>query len=244
MAEAVYILPSSEYQPAQRPQALLLKDAPLLLQHEYLPLEAGYAVAPDGMHHVAASTYMRGCSGEMIDWWFSWMHDTQQYKLWHPRDHVFSDWKGPTGNNTSYIGGQHQVHEYIGGQFAKLAVSFKDPSVYFGASWKEDFKRAGYSTAICARTGDLKDDGSVTYIGHLIHLIKEEPDGCRMRSRFWMGDVDGITEIEERAALTPPHMLAGLVKHATEEMAILATRLPSLYLDFGPRATGSARNWS
>ncbi|KAH8683882.1 hypothetical protein BGZ61DRAFT_534571 [Ilyonectria robusta] len=177
----------------------------------------------------------------MIDWWFSWMHDTQQYKLWHPRDHVFSDWKGPTGNNSSYISGQHQVHEYIGGQFAKLAVSFKDPSVYFGASWKEDFRRAGYSTAVCARTGDLKDDGSVTYIGHLIHLIKEEPDGCRMRSRFWMGDVDGITELEKRAALTPPNMLAGLVKHATEEMAILATRLPSLYLDFRPRATGSAR---
>jgi hypothetical protein len=97
--------PLSDYSPTELPQALLLQDAPLLLENEYLPLEAGYAVAPDGMHHVAASTYMRGCSGKMIDWWFGYVHHTQEYKLWHPRDHVFSDWRGPRENKSSYIGG-------------------------------------------------------------------------------------------------------------------------------------------
>jgi hypothetical protein len=45
--------------PTELPQALLLQDASLLLENDYLPLEEGYVVAPDGMHHVAASTYMR-----------------------------------------------------------------------------------------------------------------------------------------------------------------------------------------
>lgn len=98
------IPPLDQYNPTKLPQALLIKDAPLLLEHNYLPLEAGYAIAPDGMHHVAASTYMRGCSGKMIDWWFGWIHRSDQYKLWHPRDHVFSDWSGPRENNSTYIG--------------------------------------------------------------------------------------------------------------------------------------------
>ena len=107
-----------------------------------------------------------------------------------------------------------------------------DPSNYFGTSWKADFERAEYSTAICARIGPLNEDGSATYNGHLIHLIKEESDGCRMRSRFWLGDVDGVEDPRQRLAGVPPGMASALLKHATEEMAILATRLPSMYVDF------------
>ncbi|KAL3456925.1 hypothetical protein BJX64DRAFT_280974 [Aspergillus heterothallicus] len=225
--------PLSDYSPTELPQALLLQDAPLLLENEYLPLEAGYAVAPDGLHHVAASTYMRGCSGKMIDWWFGYVHHTQEYKLWHPRDHVFSDWRGPRENKSSYIGGHHRIHEFIGAQFMKLNVSFVSPEEFFGPDWKEKLEAAGYSTAICGRTGLWDDEtDTVEYEGHMIHLIKEEPDGCRMRSRFWMGDFAGVSDPVERAALVPHHMCAGLVKHATEEMAILATRLPSMYADF------------
>lgn len=70
---------------------LPLKNAKLLLSNDYLPLEAGVALTEDGMHHIAASTYMKWSTGAMIDWWFGWIHTTDQYKLWHPRDHVFSD---------------------------------------------------------------------------------------------------------------------------------------------------------
>jgi hypothetical protein len=28
----------------------------------------------------------------MIDWWLGFVHTTDQYKLWHPKDHMFSDW--------------------------------------------------------------------------------------------------------------------------------------------------------
>jgi len=208
---------------------LCLKDAPLLLQNDYLAIEAGHGLTSDNMYHVAASTYMPNCSAEMIDWWFGFIHHTEQYKLWHPRDHVFSDWEGPRDNKSEYIGGHHLVHEYIGGELCKLKISFKDPSEYFGPNWKADFKASGYGTAVCGRVGMWDDSttGHVVYTGHLIHLIKNEPDACRMRSRFWLGDIDGVPV--PQGDKVPQAMRQGLMKHATEEMAILAAQLPDLY---------------
>ncbi|OGM46085.1 hypothetical protein ABOM_005648 [Aspergillus bombycis] len=216
------------------PYGLSLKDASLLLTHEYLPLEAGVAHTADGMIHIAASTYMKGCTGAMLDWWFGWVHTTQQYQLWHPRDHVFSDWEGPRGNGSEYIGGHHLVEEYIGGELASLKISFRDPEVYFGPGWQAAFNAAGYATAVCARVGQWnRTSGQVVYVGHLIHLVKEEPDGVRMRSRFWLGDVEeGVAEGAADGAAVSGGFALGLLRHATEEMAILATILPDMYTKY------------
>ena len=51
-----------------------------------------------------------------------------------------------------------------------------------------------------------------------------------MSSRFWLGDVEGLQgpvgdKIAEEDA-------AGLLRHATEEMAILAAKLPDLFRRF------------
>jgi hypothetical protein len=222
---------SSRGDPTKSPIPIRLADAKLLLQHEYLPLEAGHGLTDDNMHHIAASTYMPNVSAAMIDWWFGFIHTTDQYLLWHPRDHIFSDWEGPRDNKSQYIGGHHLVHEYIGGEMAKLKISFKDPSEYFGHAWKDDFQKSGYGTAVCGRVGAWDpENGTVTYTGHLIHLIKNEPDGCRMRSRFWLGDVEGLPKAV--GDKVPESMTAGLLKHATEEMAILASKLPELYRRF------------
>ncbi|KAJ5949704.1 hypothetical protein N7454_001288 [Penicillium verhagenii] len=172
----------------------------------------------------------KGCTGAMIDWWFGWIHKAEHYALWHPRDHVFSDWEGPRENNSTSIGGHHLVHEYIGGELQKLKISFKDPGQCFGAGWEGAFQEAGYSTAVCGRTGVWDDEkNEVMYVGHLVHLIKSEPDGVRMRSRFWLGDVNGITDPEMRKAGVSLEFATGLLKHCTEEMAILANILPDIY---------------
>lgn len=123
------------------------------------------------------------------------------------------------------------MHEFFAGKLAKLKISFLDPGEYFGSTWKIDFERAGYSTAVCGRIGNWDDEtGDVSYFGHLIHLIKDEPDGVRMRSRFWLGDVPGLLlSPEEKKASVPRELAFGLLQHATEEMAILATILPDLY---------------
>lgn len=212
--------------------SLRLQDASLLLDpaNDYLPFEAGYAVNQDGMHHIAASTYMPNCTGAMVDWWFGYIHTTDQYTLWHPLDHVFSDWEGPRNNDSTYIGGSHLVHEYIGGHLAKLKINFRDPGEYFGDGWKAEFAEGGYSTAVCGRVGNWEPEtNGVIWTGHLLHLIKEGEAGCTMRSRFWLGDNEMLTTPEQRTAAVPPFLPKGLCKHATEEMAILAGVLPGLY---------------
>ena len=227
-----YLLIMTESTPARSLKTfpLRLQDAKALLSNDYQPVETGWAINEDGMAHIAATTYMPHCTSEMISWWFGWIDDTSQYKLWHPNDHVFSSWDGPRNNDSTYIGGHHLVHEYIGGHLAKLKISFASPEKYFGKGWEELFREKGYGVAVCGRVGNWNDEtGEVLYTGHLVHLIKEEKIGVRMRSQFWLGDVDGVTDPEVRSKGVPPFLPEGLCKHATEEMAILGSILPDLY---------------
>lgn len=231
--------PTTTYRP------ICLHEAPCLLEHEYLALEAGHGLTADNMYHIAASTYMPGVTVDMIHWWFGWLDNTEQYKLWHPRDHVFLKWDVPSQNDATYIGRHCRIDEYIGGVLASLVISFKSPADFFGPGWEEDFKSKGYGTAVCARVGRVAVDddvgsrgqakgkdfsGNVTYMGHLVHLIKNEPDGVRMRSRFWLGDVEGLEQ--NVGDQIPDSLKAGLLKHCTEEMAILASKLPGLYAKY------------
>ena len=84
-----------------------------LLNPGYLASESGYWDLADGKRLVAALTRMPGSRGKMVHWWFSWLGGTEQYKLWHPRDHVFSDWENRQDGN--YVGASHLVHEYLAG---------------------------------------------------------------------------------------------------------------------------------
>jgi hypothetical protein len=200
-----------------------LDEADQLLEPGYLPLEAGFVRLDDGQLHVAARTTMVGCKGAMIDWWFGYLRTTEQYKWWHPTDHVWCEWVGKDGE---YVGGTHHVHEYIGGELNKLKISFRDPSEYLDVS---RFSEAGVSTAVCARTGLL---GTPVWAGHLIHLVRDTDYGCEMRSRFWLGDFDPpeiAATREQRIERMPDHLARGLLKHCHEEMSYLAAFLPELY---------------
>lgn len=62
-----------------------------LLDPGYLPLESGTADLGEGYRLVAALTRMPRCRAKMVHWWFGWLGGSDQYKWWHPTDHVFSD---------------------------------------------------------------------------------------------------------------------------------------------------------
>jgi DAPG hydrolase PhiG domain len=219
---------------APPPGPITLKQARLLLDHEYLPFEAGYGVTSNGMQHVAASTYMRGVTSDMIEWFFGWANTTEDYLFWHPRDHValtFIPPKNPGPSLSSrYIGGSHLADEKIGGDLMSFNITFRSPEAYFGSTWKQDFKAKRYTTAICARVA-LYDHivKSNFNVGHVIHLIHQEADGVRMRSRFWLGDLDTPIPGLSGSGIIPESTTKGLVKHCPEEMSILATVLPRLW---------------
>jgi len=93
---------------------MLLEQANDLLKPGYLPLETGYERLDDGTLLVAALTVMPGCKGYMVDWWFGFFETTEQYKWWHPGDHVWTEWD-ENRSPGHYVGAEHHVHERIGG---------------------------------------------------------------------------------------------------------------------------------
>jgi len=125
-----------------------------------------------------------------------------------------------THGNSQYIGGHHLVREYTGGELQTLKISFKEPSEYFGPQWKEEFKANNYSTAVCG-TVSLWTGPGITglQIGHLIHLVRNEFNGVRMRSRFWLGDINLLSALgpsAPRAAVVPKTLAVRLTKHTSE----------------------------
>ena len=196
-----------------------------LLEPGYLPVESGWVRLPDGQLHVAAWTTMFGCKGRMVEWWFGFLENTEQYKWWHPVDHVWCEWVGERGTGR-FVGGTHNVHEYVGGELQKLKIHFRDPSEYLDVG---RFAEAGVSAAVCARVGLL--DAPV-WVGHLIHLCRDTDYGCEMRSRFWLGATDPpelADDAAARTALFPDRVGSALQQHCHEEMSYLAGFLPGLH---------------
>jgi len=218
-------------------------EAHRLLEPGYLPLETGHATLPDGSVHVAVLTQFPGATCEMIDWWVGWHGaETDRYKLWHPQAHLYTQWKyertetpGLT-DRQKYVGNVSFVDEYVGPSIQRLAIAFLEPRD-FGLD-RDAFAAAGVGTAVCARTGftDRPVEG-----GYLIHLMRETPGGCEMRSRFWLGEIH-LRSLPEpnpidrmlqtrfvRERLMPRRIGSDLLVHCAEEMNHLASFLPKLY---------------
>jgi len=209
-----------------------VEQANLLLDPGYLPFESGYTDVGGGKKLVAAFTRMPGCRAKMVHWWFGWLGGTEQYKMWHPTDHLFSDWENRVDGK--YIGGAHLVHEYLAGSDGpvyKLRIGFHEPY--------ELFDRARYDAsgvvAVCARIGDL--DRPVDF-ARMTHFVRDTDYGCEMRSRFWLGEIHSrdpkVQFTDEqmagmRKANVNEELARRLHQHATEEMGYLAEILPALY---------------
>ncbi len=203
-----------------------------LLKPGYLPIESGVVTYDDGFKTVCALARMPRCKAKMIEWWFRWLGGTEQYKLWHPVDHLFSDWEGRVPG--THVGSSHLVHEYLAGPDGpvyKLRINFRDPLEFFDEKKWGNFSGA----AICARIGDL--DHPVNF-GRMVHFVRNTDQGCEMRSRFFLGHFESRVEGEAmsedqkarmRKEMVTPELARRLHQHCTEEMSYLAELLPILY---------------
>ena len=202
-----------------------------LLKPGYLPFESGVVRYEDGHVTIAALTRMPQCRAKMVHWWFGWLGGTDQYKLWHPGDHLFSDWENR--ENGDYYGASHLVHETLAGseEVHKLRITFRHPHEMFDP---DGFDATG-AVAICGEPGALEKP---IYLGQMCHYVRDTDYGCEMRSRFWLGDVHsqnrGETLPDEviagvRAAVLTDKFAKDLHQHAIEEMGYLADLLPVLY---------------
>ncbi|RBL89434.1 DAPG hydrolase family protein [Chitinophaga flava] len=202
-----------------------IEEANDLLKPGYLPFEAGWKRYDDGLLVVAARSSLANITGEMVEWWFTYVQNTEQYTIWHKDDHVFSDWIGERGTG-KYIGGTHIAHERLGGdEIHKLKINFLDPANILDVS---KFEELGV-TAVHARLGI---DGMPGYAAKMVHFIRDTDYGCEMRSRFWLGYFEGNdleNNLETRLTIYPDELGEGLCKHCHEEMSNFNIFLPELY---------------
>jgi hypothetical protein len=213
-----------------------LSDANRLLDPAPMPLETGYERLPDGVLHVACRTDLHGCTGEMFEWWFRSRPNTQQYVWWHPVDHVSSEWEGGTAE--THIGSTHAVEEFFTGlPAARLLIQFRPNEEFFDASQYQAARAEGrISASVCGRTGMGWDaprlpDGRIVG-GRLLHIARNTPWGCALRSHFYMGQdlpAAGHTP-SEIETLLPDTFGVALLQHCYNEFTFLSRFLPSLFL--------------
>ena len=213
-----------------------LNEVNRLLDPSPMQLETGYERLPNGVLHVACRTDLHGCTGEMFEWWFRSRPDTQQYIWWHPVDHVYSGWIG--GTTDTHVGSTHKVVEFFTGLPAeKLLIQFRDCNEFFDAETYKNARADGrISAAVCGRTGMSWDapalpDGRLLG-GRLLHIARDTPWGCALRSHFYMGQDLPLAgkspqEIEE---MVPDVFAAGLLQHCYNEFTFLSRFLPSLFI--------------
>lgn len=151
-----------------------------------------------------------GVTPEMIDTWWVIMSDTDRYKLWHPKDHVWAELEvKEEGGQTILI--QH-VLEKIGGVPSLLNLRLEDPETL---SIPKD-----YSHVVAGSLLDL----SGTPYAWTLHQYEEMPGGTRMRSTFRI------------PAKAPGFFVKGLRKHNKEEMGQFPKFLPELYKEITNQA--------
>lgn len=229
--------------PQAPPLCLEFDAAESLTDAGHHDLENGYSLFDDGAMHTATLTQMPGVSPAMLDWWF-WWHatETQRYKLWYPRAHVYAEWSGdPTDRSVPYreryIGGTSFVDEYVGNALGELAIRFVRPS-RFGFS--EDSLDPDEATAVCGVVGLSRVPLDW---GYLIHHVRRVKQGSEMRSRFWMGGKyvapreGALLSGELEAAAEGLRMLGAeqaraMVVHCSQEMNHLAGFLPGIFAEF------------
>ncbi|MFD4584357.1 DAPG hydrolase family protein [Streptomyces sp. NPDC058434] len=228
--------------PQPPPLCLGLDDAGTLNEGGYQDLEDGYSLFGDGSMHIATSTRMPGVSPDMVDWWF-WWHatETQRYKLWYPRAHLYAEWPGAGEGNAPYreryIGGTSFVDEYVGNVPGRLAIRFVRPG---DLGFSEDGLDPQEATAVCARVGF--SDAPLDW-GHLVHYVRRVNGGAEMRSRFWMGGshvaprggaplTGDLEKVAEGVRNLGDAQARAMVVHCSQEMNHLTVFLPDIFDEF------------
>ncbi len=208
----------------------------------YSPIETGYGQTAAGITWVAVHTRMPDVTAAMWDWWFGWhSSESARYKLWHPDAHQYAAIErdlttARIPDRAKYIGNTSYVDEYIGPKLQQLAIGFRDPVAH-------GFDVPAGHTVIFGRVGNSI---APVDLGWLAHQVRPTPEGCEMRSRFYL-NVRGLhtpnlaqaaCAIARGPSADPRDTTLGLdvgrdlLMHCGQEMHHLAGFLPELYREF------------
>ena len=241
------VAPSAELQaavaaPIDCKDALPINDINKLLEPGYQKVETGYCVFADGGGYASALVKMPGVSLDMFNWWFIWHpQESLRYKIWDKDEHFgvwvndadrrrFNDAALPLANRL--WGSTHRVRENIGipTPFRFLmGMGGKDPyaiTIRFISPADCGFDMTKFNplkeTVVCADSG-------------MRHFVRQTPDGVELRARFYEGYVRKNGAFVREGGTAPLSIDAGLNRHMLKEFTNLASFLPALYAEQGPK---------
>ncbi|WP_025137683.1 DAPG hydrolase family protein [Achromobacter sp. DH1f] len=220
--------------------AHIAADLDTLLDPAPLRLETGITRLPGGGLIVAARTDLHGCKGRMLDWWFKFFQTTQHIKWWHPQDHVeHRGWDEHWRRGESYVGASiHAVESLADLPPVAAKLKFHAPQDCLDAARLHAATANGdVSAAVYARIGfgdaiELDAEGD-PMDGQMIHLARDTPFGCVLRSRFYLGLSSARPEQD-----VPDVLGLNLLRHCYTEFTFLSRFLPSIY--YGEHANDEA----
>lgn len=229
---------------------LRFADRARLLDPRPMPLELGWERSDDGVLHIAIRTDMHGCTGAMLEWWFASRPQTREYRWWHPRDHVSSQWV--EGSAGTIPGAIHQVVErFTDLPEQTLSIQFREPAEYFDPAAIAAARAAGDLAALlCISGGEGHQphrgpDGRVVGT-RLIHVGRDTAWGLVLRSHYFMGqdlaDLPGFGPGQLEAMFPDahaPHML----QHCYDEFTFLSRLLPGIWAAEGGSSELTPRPW-
>lgn len=229
-ASAVVGLYAGETEAANAPisdRDIVLEGIDELYDPSYSALETGYRRLPSGHFVVSAHHRMIGCTGKTVEWWLRRPKSPEEFKRWHPKDHVSIEELPDAPPDPGRIGRVSRVKQYVGGELRDTIVEGRDPSEYFKDL--DRLKASGVTAVMCSR-GRFSN---IPFWGNrIIHVCRDFDWGCEMRSRFWMGPLAPVSPVLGPDVLMkqiPDNAAPGLLKHTLEEYSYLSAFLPDLY---------------
>ena len=198
--------------------ALVRAELARLLESNGLPMEAGYRTLEDGMKMVASIHHVPGVKGAMVEWWLRRRKTDQEFRMWHPKEHVHWEWDEKQKAGIA--------HHLIDGKVEKTKGQARDAADYFDVT---RFAERGVSAAICARGGPADAEG---WGGHLVHLCRDTDYGCEVRTRLFIGDFEPAPSALMRSIalrFVSDERARWLMRHQAEEYVYLAQFLPALH---------------
>ncbi|MCU6762308.1 Uncharacterised protein [uncultured Roseburia sp.] len=208
-----------------------------LLSIAPLPLETGVERLSSGGLHIAVMSLLENCTSDMLAHWFGMQPDTDEYRLWHPGAHLYSEWAEiqPGHKDGCVEGTTHKAREMMAGSATEATLMYLDPYELFGDKLTKA-KEQGEADVVlysCCNLGDwdkcIRDPKGRPVGGQYVGVGRDTPYGLVLRNHYWLGDTLELPP-EQVTAMFPMEIGLGVMNHDMNEFHILNKVMPSYYL--------------
>lgn len=225
---------------------LEIEDRNKIFEEGYLPDEwGGIRKLESGGYVLSNNTQFTGCTGEMLQWYFGWHAlDGFRYTIWDPYDHygltiTEEEQAKILDPNTTLLqkcqGVTHYVDESLipGTEPGLLKIAFTDPAILGYDASKIGTEACSF--IVTANVEIITPEGVPNFPVVMLHMARNNDEGCELRSRFWMGyqieDGKGVLKADPEVIEGLKPIIENLQQHNFFEFTNLADILPQLYAE-------------